>query len=279
MALTDEALWIIDRNLGGELSLGSIAAACGVSRFHMAHAFGQAAGAPVMDYVRARRLSEAAEQLAAGAGNILEVALEAGYGSHEAFSRAFRARFGVTPEGVRRRGATDGLPLAERRFPPARPRPALAEPVRAQVGEVLVVGLADRSGFDVALQLTPTLWRRFMPDFGLIENRLPIPVGVMADADDDGAFTYLAGAEVSRFGAAPAGLVRRRIEPADYAVFTHPGHISAIPKTYAAIFNDWLPAHELTAADAPVMERHQPSFDPATGLGGMKIWVPIAPRS
>src|SRR5262249_5593041 len=125
MSLTDEALWIIDRNLDGELSLGSIARACGVSRFHMAHAFGPTTGAPAMDYVRPRRLSEAAHQLAAGASSILEVALEAGYGSHEAFSRAFRARFGVTPEAVRKRRATEGLPLQGRHFPPPNPPPRL----------------------------------------------------------------------------------------------------------------------------------------------------------
>src|SRR5690349_4192439 len=144
MSLTEEALWIIDRNLDGELSLGAIAAACGVSRFHMAHAFGQGAGSPVMDYVRARRLGEAAQRLAAGAGAILEVALDAGYGSHEAFSRAFRARFGVTPETVRRRGTTEGLALPDRRFPPPAPAPRLAEPTHERGREILAMGLAER---------------------------------------------------------------------------------------------------------------------------------------
>jgi AraC family transcriptional regulator len=54
-----------------------------------------------MHYARGRRLSEAARALAAGAPNILEVALAAGYGSHEAFTRAFRRQFGVPPEALR----------------------------------------------------------------------------------------------------------------------------------------------------------------------------------
>ena len=67
----------------------------------MAHAFGRATGWSVMRYVRGRRLSEAARTLAAGATDILAVALDAGYGSHEAFTRAFRDQFGRTPESVR----------------------------------------------------------------------------------------------------------------------------------------------------------------------------------
>ena len=60
MSLADKALWVIERNSGNELTLGSIAAACKVSRSHLANAFGTASGWPVMAYLRARRLSEAA---------------------------------------------------------------------------------------------------------------------------------------------------------------------------------------------------------------------------
>ena len=90
MSFPDKALWIIERNSTQPLTLDGIAAACGVSRSHLAHAFGTATGVSVMQYVRARRLSAAARALAAGAPDILSIALEAGYGSHEAFTRAFR---------------------------------------------------------------------------------------------------------------------------------------------------------------------------------------------
>jgi len=103
MSLTDKAIWVIERNLSRPLTLSELADACGVSRFHLAHAFGEAVGLSVMQYVRSRRLTEAARSLALGdAPDILNLALDAGYGSHEAFTRAFRAQFGTTPEMVRR---------------------------------------------------------------------------------------------------------------------------------------------------------------------------------
>jgi AraC family transcriptional regulator len=96
--LAANVLWAIERNLDRPLTLAELAAACGVSHFHLAHAFGRATGYSVMHYVRARRLTEAARALAAGdAPDILRLALDCGYGSHEAFSRAFRAQFGTTP--------------------------------------------------------------------------------------------------------------------------------------------------------------------------------------
>ena len=42
-----------------------------------------------------------------------------------------------------------------------------------------------------------------------------------------------------------------------------------------AIWNDWLPASEYKAADAPGFERYDENFNPHTGLGGFEIWIPV----
>src|ERR1700675_499123 len=107
------ALWFIESHLADALTLDEIAEIGGISRFHMVRAFGAATGLSVMRYVRARRLSEAARALAAGAPDILTLALDADYGSHEAFTRAFRHHFGVTPEAVRASSRLDHLKLQE----------------------------------------------------------------------------------------------------------------------------------------------------------------------
>src|SRR5947209_12813965 len=95
-----KALWYIESHLAEALTLDEISAIGGVSRFHMVRAFAAATGFSVMRYVRARRLSNAARALASGAPDILSLALDADYGSHEAFTRAFRDHFGLTPEAV-----------------------------------------------------------------------------------------------------------------------------------------------------------------------------------
>jgi AraC family transcriptional regulator len=82
MSVVDKALWVIERNSSGELNLTAVAEACGVSRSHLANAFATTTGWPVVRYLRARRLSRAAQTLAQGAPDILALALDAGYGSH-----------------------------------------------------------------------------------------------------------------------------------------------------------------------------------------------------
>src|SRR5215470_14995852 len=104
-----KALWYIESHYAGDVSLDDIAAVGGVSRFHMSRAFAVGTGTSISRYVRGRRLTEAARKLADGAHDILSVALDVGYGSHEAFSRAFRDQFGVTPESVRAQRRIDNL--------------------------------------------------------------------------------------------------------------------------------------------------------------------------
>ena len=108
-----KALWFIETRLAAKLSLTEIACFSGVSRYHLVRVFGEATGQSVMRHVRGRRLTEAARRLAAGAPDILTVALDAGYASHEAFTRAFRDQFGLTPEAVRMRRHLDNITLVE----------------------------------------------------------------------------------------------------------------------------------------------------------------------
>ena len=108
-----KALWYIESHLGAPLTLDEIAGVAGISRFHMVRAFAAATGFSVMRYVRARRLTEAARALANGAPDILNLALDADYGSHEAFTRAFRDHFGVTPEDGAREDVPEKLKLQE----------------------------------------------------------------------------------------------------------------------------------------------------------------------
>src|ERR1700754_691265 len=108
-----KALWFIESHLAGPLSLDEVSEVAGVSRFHLVRAFAAATGFSVMRYVRARRLSETARALAARAPDILTLALDADYGSHEAFTRAFRDHFWLTPESVRSFACIDDLKLQE----------------------------------------------------------------------------------------------------------------------------------------------------------------------
>src|SRR5262249_27309148 len=108
-----KALWFVESHSREPISLEEIASACKVSSFHLTRAFAAGTGLSLMRYVRARRLSEAARRLAEGADDILAVALDAGYGSHEAFTRAFAGHFVLTPEQVRSQGHLNNIKVVE----------------------------------------------------------------------------------------------------------------------------------------------------------------------
>src|SRR5262249_17363036 len=108
-----KALWFIESHFAGEITLDDVAIASGVSRYHLSRAFGAATGRSLMRYVWGRRLTEADRDLSNGAPDILSAALDAGYGSHEAFPRAFRDQFGLTPETVRGQRSLGNLALLE----------------------------------------------------------------------------------------------------------------------------------------------------------------------
>jgi AraC family transcriptional regulator len=269
-----KALWYIESHLAGALTLDEIAGVAGVSRFHMVRAFAAATGFSVMRYVRARRLSEAARALAGGAPDILSLALEADYGSHEAFTRAFRDHFGVTPEAVR----------ASRPYTIKLQEPIVMDstlidnlqPPRFETSmPLLVAGLGERYTWESGAAI-PGQWQRFQQAVPDIPSRIGrVAYGVCCNGDDAGNFDYIAGVEVSDFSDLPREFAKVRIPEQRYAVFTHKDHISTIRRTVNTIWNAWLPASGLKAADAPNFERYGENFDPVTGNGGLEIWVPV----
>jgi AraC family transcriptional regulator len=93
----------IDDNLEGDLSVKRLSRVANFSAFHFHRQFTAFVGVPVSRYVQLMRLRRAAHRLAALADHsILDAAFGAGFESPEAFCRAFRRAFGMTPSAFRK---------------------------------------------------------------------------------------------------------------------------------------------------------------------------------
>jgi AraC family transcriptional regulator len=274
MAAAEKALWYIESHFSTDITLADIADVAGVSPFHLARLFQATTGWSAVRYMRARRLTEAARLLAAGAPGILDIALASGYGSHEAFTRAFREQFALTPDEVRQRGTTEGVALVDPLRAADMPLVTLEPPRIERSTTQLVAGLGCRySG--ATTQGIPAQWQRMVLSLNGFARVGKTAYGVFCNSDEEGSFEYIAGYDVPSFSGLNTGWSTIRLPARNYAVATHRGHISSIRQTWQSFTGDWLPQSGLEVADAPDFERYSTDFDDATGVGDVEIWIPL----
>jgi AraC family transcriptional regulator len=205
----------------------------------------------------------------------LPVAIDHGYGSHEAFSRAFKEEFHLTPESVRAQGHHSNLKLTEPIAMTTTPAPKLGKPHIETLPSKRLAGIVDR--YDCKSPAgVPDQWQRFMPYLGNITKQVGNDAyGICYNFDDEGKFDYMSGVEVRENAQMPFGLVQLDLPEQKYAVFGHGGHIAEIRAVIAAIWSDGLPKSGYEAAKGPTLEKYGAQFDPATGLGGFEIWIAV----
>lgn len=274
MSLIDKTLWYVESHLDRDIQLSDIARAVGVGRFHITRLFGLVTGLPLMTYVRARRLSEAARHVITS-NDILSVAIGAGYGSHEAFSRAFRAQFGLSPKALRQTGSLAHLTLMEPiDVTQAHPLPAQT-PKRLKAPAIVFAGLTGHYTTDSTGGIAGQ-WQKFREHLGQIEGQKgEIYYGISWNFAGMGEFDYMAAAEVDGDNDLPEGFTRLKTAAHDYAVFTHDGHVSGISNFWRHIYESWLPEAGLRPINAPNFERMDDRFNYRTGTGVVEVWIPV----
>lgn len=252
----ERALIYIEHHLFGSIQLIEVAGQACCSLFHFHRMFSAVMGESLAEYIRKRKMTEAARKLFSTKKGILELSLDMGYNSQEAFTRAFKDSYGTTPGRFRKAG----------RFYPMRNPKTLEqllreftvrsygmEPKIIQKTKMSVIGKAYRanSADGENFKQIPLFWREFIDEqMGKqIPNRLCDGWGslgiCMNDEDKDGNFTYVIGDPVSSTEDVPEGFTAFEIPAATYAVFTSTGPMpEAIQATWKSIYSQWFPASE-----------------------------------
>lgn len=112
VAAISDVVAYVQVHLDDELTPHQLAQVASFSEHHFHRIFRAVVGESVMDHVRRLRLERAAFQLKTSRNSIGSVALDAGYGAQEAFTRIFQAYFGLSPRMYRRAHAAHQLPAA-----------------------------------------------------------------------------------------------------------------------------------------------------------------------
>ena len=275
----ERALELIEQRLGEPVGLADIAAAAYLSPFHFARIFRAVCGDSVMSYVCKRRLNTAVLMLRDQLhSSVLDIAIACGFGSNEAFTRAFRREYGMAPSTYRRNRHTLSLPIHRRliltdmnwRTPPA--------PTFVDVPAFLAMGMADE--FQPGqTQSIGALWQRFGPVMPSIHKRVGTHTyGIccpLEEARESDRFSYIAAVQVTDLVDLPAGMTGVNVPAHRCAVFSHQHGIGpALARTFRYVFGEWLPASGCTLL-SPDYEYYDHRFDPFTGTGEFFIHVPI----
>lgn len=101
------ALRAVDEALAKRWTVHALARVAGMSRAAFARAFAAEVGSPPLAYVTRARMQRASMLLAHSERKLADVAIEVGYASEFALSRAFRRTFGLAPSYFRRAAAND----------------------------------------------------------------------------------------------------------------------------------------------------------------------------
>lgn len=247
----------VQRNLDEPLELETLAALAHFSVSHFHRVFKGMLGETIMDHLRRIRLERASQELLQTSRAVTDIALDAGYDSPEAFSRSFRASFGLSPSQCRK--ATRQL-----RFLPA------PSGVHYGTGELMEF-LFDESGaavMNVRIETLPE--RRILrvrqtgpyKEAGTRAWQILLawagPKGLLGPATvtlgighDDPTIT---APEKLRYDAAitvePGVAAEPPVEPpvedgilpgGEYAIVTHKGPYEQLEEVYKRIMGQWLP--------------------------------------
>lgn len=279
----NRAMDYIEENLTGRIDVAEVARRAICSEYHLQRMFPYMTGMTLLEYIRRRRMSLAALDLASG-DKVIDVALRYGYGSPTSFARAFREVHGVTPSDAQRGTAR------------LRQHPRLTFTMHVRGEEAMEYRIEEKPAMRVvgcllegSWELEETqakivaFWEELMAEgdgrihrvLSLMDGHEPQALlGVCGDGDEFSGYLVGVVSDVP----APEGMVAWNVPAATYAVFDCVGPASkAIGDTTHRIMTEWLPSSGYEWAQRVDVEVY---FGPHMSDENYRsqIWLPIEKR-
>ncbi|WP_427917256.1 AraC family transcriptional regulator [Streptomyces sp. cg40] len=279
----NQALDHLEARLDREVDVAEAARIAAVSEYHFRRLFSALAGMPLPVYVRRRRMTLAAAEVLAGERTLLDVAVRYGYGSGEAFARAFRSVHGIGPGEARRTGA----PLT------AQPRMSFRVVVEGSttmryrivekeafriVGRKARVPLVHEGVNSAAAAHLESLDERAVVRMKELADREPegiVSAAVyLTDSREEGVEAdYWIGA-VTGPEAAVEELDALDVPAGTWAVFDNDGpYPTALQALWRDVFTQWFPSNPYTSRPGPELLRTRPVETGAETHS--QLWIPV----
>ena len=232
-----DSIEYIERNLTEELDIGDIAKPAALSPFYYQRMFGAMCGMTVGEYIRARRMTLAAQELACSDKKVIDIAVKYGYDSPDSFTKAFQRFHGITPAQARETGAE------LKSFAP------LHIKITMEGGKMLdykivekapftVVGFKKRFNAETGYQEIPKFWGEWMNDMKGIKGTF----GICSDMDGKN-FDYWIADLYQPWNDIPEGASTYQVPGGLWALFECRGPLpDSLQKVNTQIWSEWLPS-------------------------------------
>lgn len=251
----------MERRLLEDIELEDVAEHAGLSLYHFMRVFTGFTGYTLKGYIRQRRLSEAARELLSSETYIYDLADRYGFTSVEAFIRAFKKQFKLTPQEYRKQNQLIYY------IPKMRVQICLPDQggfmVKYQIKEMPPLTIIGKNQKVRSSETSETI-DRMIADFRELNQKNNFTsddtiVGICfhdprffdQQPAPENEWLYMIGYLAKDEDNVPKGLMKYQISAQRYAVFTHPGNLSNLGKTYRYICIDWISSvdHEFAPAD------------------------------
>lgn len=227
----------IEQNLDRELNIEDIAKKAMLSPFYYQRIFSALCGTTVGEYIRARRMTLAAQELSCSGRKVIDIAMKYGYDSPDSFAKAFQRFHGISPSQAR------GSGVSLRSFAP------LHIKITLEGGNMLdykimekapftVTGIRKRFNSETSYKEIPEFWKEWMSDMKGLKGMF----GVCSDMDGK-AFDYWIADLYLPWEDIPAGCETLQIPGGLWALFPCKGALpESMQKVNTQIWSEWLPA-------------------------------------
>ena len=260
------AIDYIEAHLTEDIDVHDVAARAYVSAFHLQRMFTALCGMPLGEYIRRRRLTQAAQELLRGS-KVIDAAVKYGYDSPDSFARAFRRFHGVLPSQAGQMGVT------LQAFAPMKINlkegGTMMEYKIVEKHAFTVVGYQKQFNNETSYQEIPKWWDEMMANTPAVMGQF----GVCIDSDGK-LFDYLISDLYQPWKEVPEGCITHTVPAGTWAVF--PCTLGTLQDTNTKMWRDWLPScteyklggnyniefyYELNEADPP--------------SSGVELWLPV----
>ena len=279
-----KSLAFIEDHLEDDIDIHDLAKTSGYSPYHFQKIFNHVTGDSVKSYVKKRRITEAAKLLSESKKSVIDVAMQFRYGSREAFSRAFKQVYGLSPKDAKQLDVhyvVRDILLPDRLEFEYYRRLYGMQPIIRYFSRRYFVGKIYSAEHGPDLQEIPLIWVKWQHHnywediyFSGGDDEL---IGMFLSSHLQ-TYDYFIGREVPSKRYYSSHLDCIELPPMWFADF-HMGEASVeiAQKAWRYVFDYWYPSSEYKLAAPITMERIKERFVPHQKSKGffMEISIPI----